>query len=67
MTRTNIVLDEVLVGKVKNMTGLKTTRQVVDLALKELARHRRQRDILKLKGAISWEGDLSQSRKGRHL
>lgn len=65
MTRTNVVLDESLVGKAKSLTGLKTIREVVNCALKELVRHRRQRDILKLKGEVPWEGDLSQMRRGR--
>ena len=65
MTRTNIVLDESLVGKAKRLTGLKTMRDVVHQALKELVRHRRQRDILKLSGQIHWEGDLSQMRSQR--
>lgn len=66
MTRTNVVLDESLVGKAKHLTGLKTMRQVIDYALKELVRHRRQRDLLKLQGNIHWEGDLSQMRRARH-
>ncbi|OGW83963.1 MAG: transcriptional regulator of the Arc/MetJ class [Omnitrophica bacterium RIFCSPHIGHO2_02_FULL_51_18] len=65
MTRTNIVLDESLVGKAKHLTGLKTMREVVHLALRELVRHHRQKDILKLKGHIHWEGDLSEMRKSR--
>ncbi len=65
MTRTNIVLDESLVGKAKRLTGLKTMREVVHQALRELVRHRRQRDILKLSGHIHWEGDLSQMRSQR--
>ena len=65
MTRTNIVLDESLVGKAKHVTGLKTIREVVDHALRELLRHGRQKDILKYKGKLHWEGDLNQMRKGR--
>ena len=67
MTRTNIVLDESLVGKVKNATGLRTIREVVHYALREVVRHRRQKDILRLKGQIHWEGDLAKMRRGRHL
>ncbi len=67
MTRTNIVLDETLVGKVKSLTGLKTIREVVDYALRDLVRHHRQKDILKLKGNVSWEGDLSKMRADRQF
>ena len=67
MTRTNIVLDETLVKKAKRLTGIKTMREVVQRALEDLVRHRRQRYLLKLKGQIRWEGDLSEIRRGRHL
>ena len=65
MKRTNIVIDEALVSKVKSATGIKTTKELVDVALKELLRHKRQKEILKLKGHVDWEGDLSDMRKGR--
>ena len=63
--RTNIVLDEVLVQRARNATGLKTIRAVVNHALHELVRHRRQRLILKLRGKVDWKGDLSAMRRGR--
>ena len=65
MKRTNIVLDEKLVKQAKTATGLKTVKAVVSHALKELVRLHRQRDILKLKGKIHWEGDLDAMRAGR--
>ncbi len=65
MKRTNIVLDESLVAQAKRLTGLKTTRQLVDHALCELVRHRKQRDILKLQGKVRWVGDLGAMRRGR--
>ena len=67
MTRTNIVLDEGLIGRAKRVTGLKTMRAVIHHALKELLRHHRQKDLLKLKGAVNWEGDLSSMRRGRFI
>ena len=65
MQRTNIVLDNSLIGKAKRITGLKTIRELVDHAPRELVRHHRQRDILKLKGNINWKGNLSQLREWR--
>lgn len=65
MKRTNIVLDEKLVNRIKTITGLKATRQVVHYALRELLRHKRQREFLKLQGTIDWEGDLSAMRQQR--
>ncbi len=65
MKRTNLVLDEKLVERAKTATGLKTTRAVVDHALREVVRRRRQRQLLKLRGRIDWNGDLAAMRRGR--
>ncbi len=65
MRRTNIVIDEKLIEKGKKVTGLKTSKAVVDFALKELIRHSQQRRILDLFGSIHWEGDLTQMRSMR--
>jgi len=67
MRRTNIVLDEKLVEKGKKATGLKTSKALVDFALKELIRHSNQRQILDLFGSIAWEGNLSQMRTMRSI
>ncbi len=67
MNRTNIVLDESLMGKAKRVTGLKTMREVVHYALRELIRHHRQRNILKLRGRVHWDEDLSRMRGARHF
>jgi Arc/MetJ family transcription regulator len=63
--RTNIVLDDKLVAQGLRLTGLKTRRALMDLALKELIRRRRQRNLLRLRGAVRWEGSLDQLRRGR--
>jgi len=63
--RTNIVLDAELVERGLEVTGLKTRRELVDFALRELLRRENQKRLLELKGAIPWEGDLEEMRKGR--
>ena len=65
MKRTNIVLDEKLVSAGLKLTGLKTQRDLVHHALKQLIRREQQKSILELRGSIDWEGDLSLMRKGR--
>ncbi|OHB76584.1 MAG: transcriptional regulator of the Arc/MetJ class [Planctomycetes bacterium RBG_16_59_8] len=65
MRRTNVVLDAALVDQARGITGIKTCRAVIDYALHELVRRKRVRDILLLRGAVSWEGDLSSMRRGR--
>ncbi len=67
MKRTNIVLDEKVVAQAKKATGIKVTRQLVDYALRELLRRRRQREVLKLRGKVEWQGDLAEMRRGRTL
>ena len=62
--RTNIVLDTELVQTAMRMTGLKTRREVVDHALRELVRHEQQARLLELKGQIQWDADLDEMRSG---
>lgn len=66
MGRTNIVLDEKLVEAAMQITKLKTRRELVDFALHEVIRHAKQKEMLRLKGKITWEGDLNQSRRRRY-
>jgi Arc/MetJ family transcription regulator len=63
--RTNIVLDEELVEEVKRLTSLKTKKEVVDLALHELAKQLKRRKLLELRHKGLWEGDLVESRRQR--
>ena len=65
MGRTNVVLDEDLISKCLEITGIKTRRALIDHALRELLRHKRQKRILELKGKIDWEGDLESWRSAR--
>jgi Arc/MetJ family transcription regulator len=65
MKRTNIVLDEKLVGKGMRLTGIATQKELIDYALRELVRRKEQKRILKLKGRVSWEGNLDQMRAHR--
>lgn len=61
-TRTNVVLDEELVERVKKLYGLPTTRAAIDFALRSLVGHAEEGDILDLKGA-GWDGDLDEMRR----
>ena len=63
--RTNIVLDVELVEAGLEATGLRTRRELVDFALRELLRHERQKNLLALKGKVRWEGNLEEMRAGR--
>ena len=63
--RTNVVLDQDLVERALATTGLRTRRELIDHALRELLRHRDQRRVLELKGRVDWQGDLDEMRAGR--
>jgi Arc/MetJ family transcription regulator len=63
--RTNIVVDSKLIEAGLKATGLKTRRELVDFALRELLRHKEQKKILALKGQVTWEGNLAEMRVGR--
>jgi len=65
MGRTNIVLDEELVQKCLKATGIKTRKNLIDYALKQVLRHQNQKKILELKGNVNWEGDLELWRENR--
>ncbi|MCM2359359.1 MAG: type II toxin-antitoxin system VapB family antitoxin [Geobacteraceae bacterium] len=63
--RTNIALDESLIEEAKNLTSLRTKKEVVDLALKELVKRLRRKKLLELRHEGLWEGDLVESRRRR--
>ena len=65
--RTNVVLDELLVEKTKALTGIKTTRAVIDEALRVLIQLREQTQVRDLRGRLHWEGDLAMLRESRSV
>ena len=66
MARTNIDIDEVLVDKAMRLTGATTKREVVDLALRRLVeKGTLYRALRRLKGELSFEGDVSGWRSAR--
>jgi Arc/MetJ family transcription regulator len=63
--RTNIEIDDAVMAEAQRLTGARTKREAVDLALRELVARHRRIGILDLRGKIHWEGDLERSRQGR--
>jgi Arc/MetJ family transcription regulator len=63
--RTNIEIDDEVIAEAQRLTGARTKREAVDLALRELVARHRRIGILDLRGKIHWEGDLGTSRQGR--
>lgn len=65
--RTNVILDETLVQQAKALTGIKTTRAVIDEALRLLIQLREQTQVRELRGKLFWEGDLAMLRETRSV
>ncbi len=65
--RTNIVIDQDLVELAKALTGIKTTRAVVNEALRTLVQRREQASVRQLRGELRWEGDMEASRMSRFV
>lgn len=65
MGRTNIVLNDALLGKARKLTRLKTKRQIVDKALELLVRSESRKGMLRYYGTGIWKGDRKRVRRNR--
>mgnify|MGYP002622873054 CR=1 FL=1 len=63
--RTNIVLDDKLVERAQELTGLKTKRAVVEEALRVMIQLKEQALVRDLRGKLQWEGNLDEMRESR--
>jgi len=61
--RTTIILDDDLVKRAQQLTGIRTKREVIDMALHTLVRLHEQSTARELRGKLRWEGDLGESRQ----
>ncbi|MBU0472722.1 MAG: type II toxin-antitoxin system VapB family antitoxin [Bacteroidetes bacterium] len=60
--RTNIVIDDNLMNMALQVSLLKTKKDVVEEALKLLIQTKKQAQLKNYRGALKWEGDLSEMR-----
>lgn len=60
--RTNIVIDDRLIGEAMAASGLKTKRAVVEEALRRMVALKRQESARGLRG-MGWQGDLDAMRR----
>ena len=65
MARTNVELDDRLVREGMRRFRCKSKRELVHLALKELLRDAKRKELLTLRGQVRWEGNLDELRRGR--
>ncbi|MCB1984586.1 MAG: type II toxin-antitoxin system VapB family antitoxin [Burkholderiales bacterium] len=60
--RTNIVIDDELINDAMRLTGVKTKREAVELALKSLILLETQKKIQHFRGKLKWESNLDALR-----
>jgi Arc/MetJ family transcription regulator len=66
MGRTNIEIDTRLVEKAMRLTGARTKREVVNIALRRLVeKGSLYRAVRRLRGKLTWEGDVGAWRSAR--
>ena len=65
MIRTNIELDEKLVDEALELTQMKTKKELLNYALRELVRKIKRKKLLNLEGKVEWTGNLREMRKNR--
>ena len=66
MGRTNIEIDDKLVQKAMRLTGARTKREVVNIALRRLVeKGSLYRAVRRLRGKLEWEGDVDAWRSAR--
>ena len=63
--RTNIDIDDRLMREAMRSSGARTKRAAVEQGLRLLIQTRGQKSIRRLRGKVSWEGNLEVSRQGR--
>jgi Arc/MetJ family transcription regulator len=67
MTRTNIEIDDVLVGRAMRLYRLRTKREAVDLALRKLVGEPMSREEALAAEGIGWAGDLAEIRSPEEI
>lgn len=63
--RTNIEIDDQLMAEALKLSGLKTKKAAVELGLKTFVRLKKQESIRRLRGQLTWEGNLDEMRSTR--
>jgi Arc/MetJ family transcription regulator len=66
MARTNIVIDDELIAQAMELTGARSKREAVDIALRRLVQKGSlYRALRKARGRIRWDGDVDAWRRSR--
>ena len=66
MGRTNIEIDDSLVERAMRLTGARSKREAVDIALRRLVeKGTLYRALRRLRGRLPWQGDVDAGRRSR--
>ena len=60
--RTNIEFDNELMNEAIKLSSLKTKQATVELGLKTLVRLKKQENLRRFRGQLTWDGDLDEMR-----
>ena len=63
--RTNVELDDVLIGKAMEVTKISTKKAVIHKALEELVKSNIRKEFLQYMDSGAWEGNLKEMRAMR--
>lgn len=61
----SVQTDEQLLSSIRQISGLKTSQEIIHLALQKLLQFYTQKSLLELEGKINWEGNLEELRTER--
>lgn len=67
MTRTNIEIDDVLIGRAMRLYRLRSKREAVDLALRKLVGEAMSREEMLAVEGSGWAGDLDEIRSPEEI
>ena len=63
--RTNIEIDDELMGEAMTLSGEKTKKATVELGLRTLVRSKKQEEFTRYRGQLAWDGNLDDMRTTR--
>ena len=63
--KTTIEIDDQLLAEAQKLSDLKNKKDTVELALKTLVRLKKQESIRRLRGQLTWDGNLDGMRSSR--
>lgn len=63
--RTTLNIDDEALEQAMKVAGRKTKTEVINEALREFARRRKIRELMRFRGKVAWTGDIERMRKRR--